>query len=120
MNYVQAVPLFMKDDEGPTAYFKEHRTEIDAITGNALVVFLPHSVHEGDAHDIVSAVGSKRYPGLTRSDLPCLWVEAGNGAHVVLRIPDAPGDIKRFIRCLSDAVRSSSDLAEVKERVMTE
>lgn len=120
MNYVQAVPLFMNDDEGPTAYFHKYKAEIDAITGNALVLFVPRSVQEGDARDIVSAVDSKRYPGLQRSNLPCLWVEAGDRAHVVLKIPDTPDDIKRLMRCLADAVRSSTNLAEVKEKVMAD
>lgn len=106
--YVQAIPLFLSSSAGVREYFSAHRDEIDAITGTHLVIALPQEVEAGNVSAIVGlfspGTGSKRYPGLLRSDLPCLWIEDGEGGHAILQLNDTVGGAGAMIQALTDAV----------------
>ena len=121
MTYVQAVPLYLRDDRGATEYFANHQDEISAITGRTLTINLPKSVVEGQAREIISAVGSDRYPGLKNSDLPCLWVEDSNH-HFILKLPDNHNAIRDLLRLftdeIEDALKNGQGLAHVERMVM--
>ena len=112
------IPLYYGSDEGVTKYFKDHRPEIDAITGNLIVVHLATSVAEGEVKDIASATGSARYPGLKAADFPCLWIEK-DGAHFVLRLSGNFDEVKNTFRALVDEVTNVATFPEL-EKKMTE
>jgi hypothetical protein len=106
--YVQAIPLYMGADELVSKYFQVHRAEIDAITGSILVIAMPIEVAAGNVSAIAALFGpgvkNSRYPGLLRSDLPCLWLEDGAGGHEIIRLPDAIDEANAYIRALTDAI----------------
>lgn len=114
--YFQAVPLYLKSDQAAFAYFRDHRDEIDAVTGTALVVALPDEIETGKLSVVAGLFGtgmkSTRYPGLLLSDLPCLWLEDAAGGHEVVRLPNDPDQVNALMRALTDAVsreRSARD-----------
>jgi hypothetical protein len=115
--YIQVVPLYLRSDAHIFAYFQKFKEEVDALTGRHLVVAVPDGVEAGDPQVFgryFSEQGT-RYPGLKRSDLPCLWIEDGNKNHAIVRIPNDPGDPSRMIKILADEAenaKSAGDLAQ--------
>jgi hypothetical protein len=107
-HYLQAIPLYMSSDETVATYFRDHAADIDAITGNSLIVALPEEVVAGNATAIAALFGpgvkQPRYPGLLRSDLPCFWLEDGLGGHEIVRLPDRPSEVNSYVRAMTDAI----------------
>ncbi len=112
----------MNADEAVSNYFKAHRSDIDAITGSALVVPLAKEVETGDAEGIMSLfrrdLKNERYPGLRRSDMPCFWVEDGEQRHEIIRLPNNLDDLNTYLRAMTDAAAESKSPKEIKEMVM--
>lgn len=120
--YFQVIPLYMRADAAVSDWFAKHEKDIDAITGDALVVAWPEQVRDGDARAIGAIfdqpVADARYPGLLRSDLPCLWIEDGEGGHAILKLPGDLGELNAIIRAATDAVAHVATAAEMKSRVL--
>jgi hypothetical protein len=117
--YVQAIPLYTTADTGPSTYFIEHRDELDAITGTAVVMAFADTVFAGNDDDIGRMLDAQqRFRGLKRADLPCLWVEAQQ-QHFVLRLPGEHDAIKRLLRRLADAAGTAHTIKEL-ELAMTD
>jgi hypothetical protein len=106
--YIQAIPLYMNTDEAVAKYFKDHRADIDAITGETLIIALPEEVATGNSSALgdlfVPGVKQSRYPGLLRSDLPCFWLEDGGGGHDIIRLPDSLSEVNGYVRAMTDAI----------------
>ncbi len=109
--YFQAIPLYFSSDENISAYFSQHRSEIDVISGTDLVIPLAREVRAGDPAGIAAAFtdGQKRYPLLQSGDLPCFWLEDGKGGSEILRLPHARDDTIGFVRCMADAAKAATD-----------
>ncbi len=113
VTYFQAIALFTGEDTEVFRYFHDHPQEIDAVTGDSLVVVVPKTALERDARDIFSAVGSTRFGELKRADLPCLFIEDSADHHFTVPLPPKKEDIVWTIRRISDSAdraRSGSDL----------
>jgi hypothetical protein len=119
LSTVLVVPLYLPSDRNVAQYFLEHREEIDALTGDAIVVGLARSVLEGDVHDVVGEKDGKRFPGLVVDALPCLWVES-EANHFIVRLLDGTSDIKRAIRVLAGAASRAPSFWELKAMVEKE
>lgn len=117
LEYVQAIPLFTGADSEAFKYFNEHKNEIDALTGSELLIALPDTVKQGDSNDVYSAVGSKRYPGLKLTDLPCLWVEPAGSEPFGVSIPTQQSEIVKMMRHLTQSVKDSKTAKEFRIRV---
>jgi hypothetical protein len=104
----QAIPLYMKSDVAVFEYFRHHRKDINAITGDTLLVPLPVEVETGNASAIGAifgdAVKNSRYPGLLRRDLPCLWLEDEDGCREIIPLPNSLAELNTCVRALTDAV----------------
>jgi hypothetical protein len=125
--YFQAVPLFMRDDANVFGYFRDYRDEIDAATGEAIVIVLPRVVAAGNAKAFDSLfrkpVRDQRYPGLKRLDLPCLWIEDGDQNHILVKLPDSIEETKKVIRALADGApqaTSAENLRRLLEKTVPE
>lgn len=119
MKYFQAIAFFTSEDAEVFRYFHDHPQEIDAVTGDALVVVIPETALDNDAQDVYSAVGSERYRLLKRSDLPCLYIEDSADHHFTVRLPPEKENIVWVIRRISDHadhVGSASELERLIER----
>ena len=116
--YIQAIPIFLASDAEVSGYFRDFRAEIDAITGDCLIVLIAEEVEKGDASGLTSALDSRkaRFPGLGFSDLPCLWLEDGAGRTAILRLPHDPPGIRQTIRALADVCRESRDAVVVAKK----
>lgn len=116
--YVQAIPLYLRSDRAASTYFRDNREEIDAITGTALVIMMPDEVvaeNVGGVADLFTpGLKAERYPGLMRSDLPCLWLEVSGGGSAVIRLPNDPDGVKDRLRALTDAVSHASTAQSMK------
>jgi hypothetical protein len=117
--YVQATPLFTPEDEVASAYFRNHVDDLNATTGNALVVSLPETVAAGNSKDVSKAVDSKRFPGLKRQHLPCVWLEF-KGGHAVIALPRAQDEIVKLFRVLADEASAATSAKDLRERLATE
>ncbi len=116
--HFQAVPLYTPEDKVVFAYFRENLAALNAMTGKALPIIIPEAVLKGDVDDVYTAVESPRYPGLKRTNLPCLWIEGPNKKHFTLPIPrDNPDHIKDLMRRLSDLAVESHSVDEFREKV---
>ena len=119
-SYVQAIPLYTRSDGAVFGYFKEHRDEIDALTGTTLVIALPEEVAEGKVTALTALFGpmvkAPRYPGLLRSDLPCFWLEDSSGKHEIMRLPDQTSQVIAYIRALTDATAENKSAPAIKSR----
>jgi hypothetical protein len=115
--YIQVIPLYFESDVVARQYFNDYKDEIDAITSGHLHVILPETVATGNSYDVVSAVASKRYPGLTNSDIPCLWVEAPREGHFVVPLDNDILQVKQIIRVLTDCAMHTTSLESMKEAV---
>lgn len=114
--YFQIVPFYLRSDEQMFEYFKKFKEEIDALT-DKIVVAIPDAVANGDPKALgdLFSKNSTRYPGLRRSDMPCLWIEDGKGTHAILRMSNDPGDSSRMVKILADeapTARSAVELAD--------
>lgn len=117
--YFQVIPLYLGDDDALVRYFKEYKAEVDAVTGQSLQVSLPYSVTIGNAANVVSAMDSKRYPGLKLKDLACLWVE-GVGEHFIIRLPNSANEVKQVLRVLSASAKEAKSFRELEEKYMAD
>jgi hypothetical protein len=116
--YVQAIPLYMKSDKAVFEYFRDHKDEIDATTGSALMIPLPVEVETGNATAVASifspGVKDSRYPGLLRSDLPCFWLEDSAGGAEIIRLPDKLSEVSAYLRAMTDAAAKLRDAKSIK------
>jgi hypothetical protein len=119
MKYFQAIALFTSEDAEVFRYFHDHPQEIDAVTGDALVVVIPDTALDSDAQDIYSAVGSERYRMLKRSDLPCLYIEDSDDHRFTVRLPPRKEDIVWVVRRISDHADRVGSASEL-ERLINE
>ena len=115
--YVQAVPIYMADDVEVGRYFREHRDEIDAISGDRIAILLATEIRAADAPGIVAAVEGSRFAGLAFDDLPCLWVEDQFNRSAIIKLPPGFADIGRVLRTVSEVCRHTKDAPEIKARV---
>ncbi len=128
--YFQAVPLYTREDAEVFEWFAEHRNDLDSMTGSALPVMRPETVEKGDAADVYMAAEEtdkdadgtqrRRYPGLKRADLPCLWIEGLGGKHFTLPLPKKKNEISQMLRKLSDSAEASSSIDDLREKVTAE
>lgn len=114
LQYVQAIPLFTAEDSSAFKYFTERHEELDAMTGTDLVIAMPETVREGDAQDVYSAIGNRRYPGLKMSDLPCLWVETAGDKSFAVPIPSDESRIVKLMRHLTQAARDAKTASDFR------
>lgn len=115
--YIQVILLCLPSDEGVCQYFEKNKEEIDAVTKDDLFVVVTATVQAGDPRDVASAVDSSRYPGLTYSDIPCLWVEKPHQGHFVIHLPDDTRKIRRIIRKLTDCAKQKMSLKTMEEEI---
>ncbi|MDD3371340.1 MAG: hypothetical protein PHE27_05890 [Alphaproteobacteria bacterium] len=117
----QAIPLYMKCDVEAFNYFREHKAEIDAITGDALTIALPSQIEDGESSIFGDLFGKsikdRRFPGLSRSDLPCFWLEDKTGGHAIIRLPSSRNDLNQCVRAMSDAAEQGKSVKEIKKEV---
>lgn len=113
---IQAIPLYSSVDEGPTTYFRDHKAEVEGITGEHLIVAVPRTVVEGEAGDIYSASDSKRYPGLKLDQMPCLWLESVDGT-LALPMPREKEQINKLLLQVTQAAKDSTSWEEFKKKV---
>lgn len=120
--YVQVVPIYLKSDVEVARYFTECRDEIDAISGENLVILLAQEIRASDTAGVVAALtkdGTKpsRFAGLGFGDLPCLWVEDGLGRTAILKLPHEFADISQVLRTLSDVCAQTKDAPQIEALV---
>ncbi len=121
VEHFQAIPLYTPEEPVVFEYFRDNLKALNAMTGAALPVILPETVLKGDVDDIYKAVESSRYPGLQRTDLPCLWIEGPGKKHFTLPLPkDNPARIVELMRHLSDLASKSNSVEEFREKVQAE
>lgn len=115
------MPIFFRSDSEIFEYFRDHRDEIDAITGAAVHIVLPHSVMAGDARDVASALESQeRYPGLKPTDLPCFWVESSGNQSFVIKLAPQLSEVKQTVYRLVEAAREATTFANVSKPFLNE
>jgi hypothetical protein len=121
--HFQAVPLYTRADTEIYRWFRDNaETELQDVTGKELTIFIPRTVFDGESSDVYKAVEEqpgpdgkprRRYPGLLRRDLPCLWIEGvrkgGRRPHTTLPLPRTGPEITDLFRNLSDAASKSSN-----------
>ena len=66
----EAVACFLNSDTEAREFFTGNRADLETITGPHLILVVPDSTQK-----LFTAEGRRRYPGMRRADLPCLWVE---------------------------------------------
>lgn len=113
---IEAVPLYTKANKATFEYFRDNSDVADKLTGTAVDLILLDSVKSGDAqafYDYFEKTDRNRFPGLERSDLPCLWIEDSAG-HDKVRIDqvDDPGDIINILADEAKKAKSAQDLAD--------
>lgn len=116
--YIQAVPLYTKEDDEAFKYFRDHLPEIAALAGEHIKLMVPETVLTGDGKDVYTAPGSDRYKGLRTSDLPCLWIEDSEKYAFALRLPAQKADIVRLMRNLKDASEKATNAKEIREALL--
>ncbi len=102
------VALILEQDEEAWAFFKNPNThDLETITGERLNFFAPPT------DNLFSEDGKKRYAGLERGDLPCLWVEDQDENHftVLLRGLDRR-QLRDLMGDLADAAENAADANE--------
>ncbi len=111
--YIQAIPLFTSE-HAMFRYISSHRAELDAMTGDHIVVVDPLILTKStDGHAWV-APDSKRYDGLKHADLPCLWIKDGGGKHAIIPLPSSEEAISKVFARVTDAAKSASDAPQLK------
>ena len=117
--FFQAITLYGASDTDMVNYIRDHRTELDKLTGRHLLVILPKDVLDGNADwmtDVFDVPDDQsRYPGLRRSDLPCIWVEDHNQKRAIIRLPDRGYDIMALMRAVVDACEAAEDAATFQQ-----
>ncbi len=113
------MPIYLKSDVEVARYFTECRDEIDAISGEDLIILLAREIRANDTAAVVAALtkdGSKpsRFAGLGFGDLPCLWIEDGLGRTALLRLPYEFAAISQVLRTLSDVCAQTKDALRVE------
>jgi hypothetical protein len=102
-----AVPLFLKEDEQVHAYFTSNTDDVNLLSGADLLVAVPEAASKGETHtfdQLFEGPGQKRYPGLQRGDLPCIWVEDNTRQHFLVHLFKKNQDeIHAIMRDLVDA-----------------
>jgi hypothetical protein len=117
MRYVQAIPLYTREDTAAHAYFAAHQKDLDAISGAALTIVMAETILQDGAIDLAAMLERQdRFPGLTRADVPCLWLEAA-GEHRIVRLPNTQEGIVRLLRRMTDAVLAASSLKDLEDAV---
>src|SRR4051812_27988810 len=101
--YIQVIPLFTSE-HGAFEYFTSHRSELDALTGDHLVVVMPKVLTERDGR-AWDAPDSERFKRLSHSNLPCLWIEDGSGSHEIIPLPSAKEQVSKVFARLTDAAK---------------
>lgn len=120
--YFQAVPLFMRDDVDAFDYFTNFIDEIHETTGAEIVIVLTKQVEFGEAGAIArifieGAEERKRFPDLSRVDLPCLWIEDAQGGAAILPIANGRDALKQQIRALADEASKAMSAEDLRDRV---
>lgn len=113
--YAQAIPIFLGSDSQILAYFRDHREEVDAITGTVIHVIVPKLLDAPDPKNIASAVYSERFPDLRTADIPCLWVESSNDAHFTVPLPQDLSGVKKLLYRLVDSFKAARSFEEAKQ-----
>lgn len=119
-SYVQAIPLYSSADRAVFEYFKNHKDAIDAETDSALTIALPEKIEHGDLSAIrdLFGIGTKRYPGLRRADLPCFWLEDAKRVHEIVRLPAQLDQIVAYVRSLADAATTQEGAKAIKAEAL--
>jgi hypothetical protein len=123
MKYFQAIPLYLPSDVQTAEYFTKFQEEASAVTGALIAVLLPTPVQLGKASALSELFTSdptdsgkrRRYPNLTWADLPCLWLEDGNGGTAIISLDVKVVEVSRLIRLLADAARHCESAPQVRE-----
>lgn len=109
---MQAIPLFTRE-HGAFEYFRDHKVELDAMTGDHIVVVLPQVLMEEPGGKAWAAPDSKRYEGLRYGDLPCLWLEDSQ-SHFVIPLPSEQEQISRLFARITDAAKTARSAKQMK------
>lgn len=119
----QAVPLYTKADLQVASYFRDHIDVIDAMTGSVLIVVMPREISAEETAWLLRIFDQQpdeaRYPGLVRSQLPCLWLEDGLGGHAVISLSNSvvgPERILAGLTTVCTSARSTSDAIELFDK----
>ncbi|HWY31618.1 MAG TPA: hypothetical protein VNX46_12735 [Candidatus Acidoferrum sp.] len=112
---IQVIPLCSNVNEEAVSYFRDHKGEIEAITGAHVIVAVPASVTMGDADDVYSASDSKRYQGLKLDQLPCLWVESKEGS-IIVPLPSHKEQINKLLLHITQAAKETATWEEFKKK----
>ena len=118
--FFQAIPLYRPSDEKVANYIRHYRKELGDLTGDDLNVVLIDALGRAETDWMKTVFAgdrvSPRYPGLTRTDLPCLWFEDGLGGHAVIRLENANLAIADLLAGVTQACVGAASAAEVAAR----
>lgn len=92
----------------------QYRDSLSATTGRDIFLGLPDAK---DLDKLFDDVGRKRFPGLQRSDLPCLWIEDEEDNHLIVRLPRERTGITDMLRGVTDAAVKSKSFKEFKMEI---
>lgn len=109
-----AAAIFTPEDTLSFEYFTKYKASIDAVTGTDIFFGLP-DVDDGVIRDLDKLFGSEgkeRYPGLSRLDLPCLWIEDEQREHRIVHLPSDQTRFTSVIRGVTDAAAKASTFEE--------
>jgi hypothetical protein len=107
-----AVALFLKTDEAARNFFTDpkNREDLEALTGQRIILFIPDSIE-----DLFKDPGKKRFTGLDRGSLPCLWAEDDN-QHFLVGIRGLDDDqLRDVISNLADTAETARNVADWKD-----
>lgn len=114
-------PLYSESDATVFKYFSEHKDEIDKLTGENLTIQLANQIIVGDSSALWGFFGEGikevRFPGLLRSDLPCLWVSDHNKRNAILKLPNERDQIVNILRSLTDASEKYSHVKDLRKYI---
>ena len=113
-----AVVMALPEDGEPYQYFVDAAADLDVTSAADLTIaILPRYSKKGDDNyaDLFSEKGAVRYPGLLRTDLPCVWLEDHKKNHFVVDLNGlAKGEVRDRIRYLIDLAAEKDFAAEVQ------
>lgn len=121
--FFQAVTLYGPSDTEVGVFIKKHRDELCKMSGVHLLIVLPKDVLDGnsswmsDVFDVPDA--QSRYPGLKRSQLPCIFVEDRNNLSAVIRLEHVDIDMMKIMRAVVDACEEASNIMEFQAAYST-
>jgi hypothetical protein len=112
----QSIPLYTAADENVAGYIDQHRQELDELSGTVLTVVLSEPLLNNEAgwlRDLFEpGPGVKRFPGLKRTHLPCIWLEDGLGGHAVISLDSADLRVPMLICGLIDACAQAANVQD--------